>query len=61
MSSCILRSTITSYKLSLRYMNLSTEDTNDDSIILSDVEDYILDEGINLDDSGNGTHKIGFA
>ena len=42
-------------------MNLSTEDTNDDSIILSDVEDYILDEEINLDDTSSGTHKIGFA
>lgn len=61
MSSCILRSTITSYKLSLRYMNLSTEDTNDDSIILSDVEDYILDGEINLDNTSSGTHKIGFA
>lgn len=42
-------------------MNLSTEDTNDDSIILSDVEDYILDGKINLDNTSSGTHKIGFA
>ena len=41
--------------------NLRTEDTDDDSIILSDVEDYILDEEINLDDTSSGTHKIGFA
>lgn len=41
--------------------NLRTEDTDDNLIILSDVEDYMLDEEINLDDSSSGIQKIGFA
>ena len=42
--------------------NLRTEDDeNDDgTIVKSDVEDYISDEGINLNDKSGGTHRIGF-
>ena len=42
--------------------NLRTEDDeNDDgTIIKSDVEDYLSDEGINLNDKSGGTHRIGF-
>lgn len=41
--------------------NLRTEDLEDDNkIMLSDVEDYIADEDIDLSDSGNKSRKIGF-
>ena len=42
--------------------NLRTEDDeNDDgTIVKSDVEDYLSDEGINLNDKSGGTHRIGF-
>lgn len=42
--------------------NLRTEDDeNDDgTIVKSDVEDYLTDEGINLGDKSGGTHRIGF-
>ena len=42
--------------------NLRTEDDeNDDgTIIKSDVEDYLSDEGINLSDRSSGSHRIGF-
>lgn len=39
--------------------NLRTEDTGDSNIIHSDVEDYILDENIDLHSSGK-SGKIGF-
>jgi len=40
--------------------NLRAEDDEDDyTVILSDVEDYIADEGIDLNDAG-GPRKIGF-
>ena len=41
--------------------NLRTEDDEDDgTIILSDVEDFIADEDIDLKNSSKGTNKIGF-
>ena len=41
--------------------NLRTEDTGDDSeIIRSDVEDYIMDENIDLQKRGVQAGKIGF-
>ncbi len=41
--------------------NLRTEDLeDDDKIILSDAEDYIVYEDIDLSDSGNKSRKIGF-
>ena len=42
--------------------NLRTEDDDESSnkIILSDVEDYIADEKIDLNDTSSGTRKIGF-
>lgn len=42
--------------------NLRTEDDDEPSnkIVLSDVEDYIADEKIDLNDTSNGTRKIGF-
>ena len=42
--------------------NLRTEDDeNDDrTIARADVEDYLLDEGINLSDKSAGVHRIGF-
>lgn len=42
--------------------NLRTEedDTTNNEVILSDVEDYILDEKINLRSTGGGARKIGF-
>ena len=41
--------------------NLRTEDTEDDgTIIRSDVEDYIMDENIDLQKRGVQAGKIGF-
>lgn len=40
--------------------NLRTEETGDSNIIRSDVEDYIMDEGIDLSDTGRRPGKIGF-
>ena len=41
--------------------NLRTEDSaGDNQIILSDVEDYLMDEGIDLGNPKGGTGKIGF-
>ncbi|MDY3654859.1 MAG: hypothetical protein SO054_01690, partial [Ruminococcus callidus] len=40
--------------------NLRTEETGDSNIIRSDVEDYIMDEGIDLSDTGRKPGKIGF-
>ena len=42
--------------------NLRTEDDEDDdsTIIISDVEDYLVDENIDLNKKPNGTIKIGF-
>lgn len=42
--------------------NLRTEDDEDDdsTIIISDVEDYLVDENIDLNRKPNGTIKIGF-
>ena len=42
--------------------NLRTEDdeNDDETIIKSDVEDYLSDEGINLSDRSSGSHRIGF-
>ena len=42
--------------------NLRTEDSdNDDGIIIkSDVDDYLIDEGIDLSDKFGGIHRIGF-
>ena len=41
--------------------NLCTEDkTGDDQIIRSDVQDYIADEGIDLNKPGASGRKIGF-
>jgi hypothetical protein len=42
--------------------NLRTDGENceDNTIVLSDVEDYIADEKIDLNDTSNGTRKIGF-
>ena len=41
--------------------NLRTEDEENDSlIILSDVEDYLTDEGIDIRRPAPGTRKIGF-
>lgn len=41
--------------------NLRTEDTNgDDRIILEDVEDYLMDEGIDLTQPAQGQRRIGF-
>ena len=40
--------------------NLRTEDTGEDSVvIINDVEDYLIDEGINLEKKK--TEKIGFS
>ena len=42
--------------------NLRTEDTPDDSVIIvDDVEDYLIDEGIDLRETSTGTKKIGFS
>lgn len=42
--------------------NLRTEDEGDDAmIIMTDVEDYLTDEGIDISRSPSGTRKIGFA
>lgn len=41
--------------------NLRAEDDEEDrTVILSDVEDYIADENINLSDTSDGKRKIGF-
>lgn len=40
--------------------NLRTEETGDSNIIRSDVENYIMDEGIDLSDTGRRPGKIGF-
>lgn len=40
--------------------NLRTEDIDDDTIIRSDVEDYLVDECINLNDKLHDTNRIGF-
>lgn len=41
--------------------NLRTEDTDDDTrIVLEDVEDYLMDEGIDLTKPGNSSPRIGF-
>ena len=42
--------------------NLRTEDEEDDdsTIIISDVEDYLVDENIDLNKSFNNANKIGF-
>lgn len=41
--------------------NLRTEDTDGDNlIVVDDVEDYLMDEGIDLTKSGNGQRRIGF-
>ena len=45
----------------LMNQNLRTEDLSDDrTIILSDVEDYLLDEGIDLSNTCNRKGSIGF-
>lgn len=42
--------------------NLRTEDTSDDDrIILDDVEDYLMDEGIDLTQPAQEQRRIGFA
>ena len=41
--------------------NLRTEDTDGDNlIIVDDIEDYLMDEGIDLTRAGNGQRRIGF-
>ena len=41
--------------------NLRTEDSDDNGrIILDDVEDYLLDEGIDLSKTDSGKITIGF-
>lgn len=41
--------------------NLRTEDTDGDNlIVVDDVEDYLMDEGIDLIKAGNGQRRIGF-
>ncbi|SFX61230.1 AAA family ATPase [Ruminococcus sp. XPD3002] len=40
--------------------NLRTEDEPDNTIVRSDVQDYIDDENINLSDTSGGKRKIGF-
>ena len=41
--------------------NLRTEDTDGDNlIVVDDVEDYLMDEGIDLTKAGNGQQRIGF-
>ena len=40
--------------------NLRTEDEPSNEIIASDVEDYILDEGIDLTKTSGNTRRIGF-
>ena len=41
--------------------NLRTEDSDGDStIILDDVNDYLLDEGIDLSNPNKGKRTIGF-
>ena len=40
--------------------NLRTEDDEDSTIIISDVEDYLVDEDIDLNKSLNNANKIGF-
>ncbi len=40
--------------------NLRTEDTGDSNIILSDVEDYIADENIEMNSNSESAHRIGF-
>ena len=41
--------------------NLRTEDTDSDNlIVVDDVEDYLMDEGIDLTETGNGQRRIGF-
>ena len=41
--------------------NLRTEDTDGDNlIVVDDVEDYLMDEGIDLTKVGNGQRRIGF-
>lgn len=42
--------------------NLRTEDSkiDDNNIIKSDVEDYLSDEGLNLNDKSDGCRRIGF-
>ena len=41
--------------------NLRTEDISDDkTVILSDVEDYLADEGIDLSNPNKGKKTIGF-
>ena len=45
----------------LMNQNLRTEDTDEnDLIILSDVEDYLSDEGIDITRSSSGAQRIGF-
>ena len=41
--------------------NLRTEDTDGDNlIVVDDVEDYLMDEGLDLTKAGNGQRRIGF-
>ena len=41
--------------------NLRTEDSDDDgTIVLTDVEEYLLDENINLNNPNKSERKIGF-
>ena len=41
--------------------NLRTEDTDGDNlIVVDDVEDYLMDEGIDLTKAGNGQRRIGW-
>lgn len=41
--------------------NLRTEDTDGDNlIVVDDVEDYLMDEGVDLTKAGNGQRRIGF-
>lgn len=45
----------------LMNQNLRTEDTMDDkTIVIADVEDYIIDEGIDLSNPNKGKRTIGF-
>ena len=45
----------------LMNQNLRTEDSGDDyTVILDDVEDYLLDEGIDLNKPDAGKRRIGF-
>lgn len=45
----------------LMNQNLRTEDSDgDNTVILEDVEDYLTDEGIDLNDPGDGLKSIGF-